>query len=111
MTERNYSTRITNDINEEDVTEINNVIAEFISTKGNLTFWEINVIHYCAAITVIDRRGKVKELNKPKRTRKKDGWRTQLQEQINSIRRKISQIQVTLKCLERDTVQFKTIPL
>ena len=86
---------------------MNNVIEEFIKTKEVVTFWDINVVHYCAAITVIDYTGKLKELNRPTKNNKKDGWLTQSQEQINAIRRKISHIEVTLKSMRSNSFTKK----
>ena len=106
VAERTYSTRINNP-SEQVVTEMNNIIHEFIKTKDKLSFWNINVIHYCAAITIIDQSGKLKELNRSSKRRKKDGWLMQSQEQISAIRRKISFIEVTLKCLQTKTFTKK----
>ena len=62
--DRNYSTRINNIPQKEVMEEMNKVISTFIEQKHELTFWDINVIHYAATITICDKQGKLKHNDK-----------------------------------------------
>ena len=103
INKRIYSTRINNIPPSDVMVEINNVITTFIEQIPELTFWNINVIHYAAAITICDKVGNLKENVKRSSKDKRDAWKTQALEQLSAIRRKISYIEVTLKCLKCKT--------
>ena len=66
-------------ISEVYIENINQVIINFIKDKDILTYWEINCIHYAAAITVLEKLGKLKER-----------WITNAETQINALGKKIS---------------------
>ena len=60
------------------------------------------MIHYAAAITVLQQAGKLKETkNVPQHTRK-PGWKIQLEQRIEAIPRRIACIDVILKCKKED---------
>ena len=52
--EQQYSTKLSNNVSGQLLQEMNNVMIEFLKDKGQLSFWEINVMHYSTAITILD---------------------------------------------------------
>ena len=75
---------------------MNSIIGNFITDEKSLTYWEINCIQYAAAITLIERNGKLKHILNTNRNDKKRRWITEAENQINRIRQKISYITLML---------------
>ena len=69
-----YKTRIDRKIDEENLKLVNDIVAEQMedmSGENGISLWDINVIHYTVAITVLQQAGKLKETkNVPQHTRK-----------------------------------------
>ena len=107
---RNYTTKINFKVEQSTIDTLNDVIEEFKSSIPDISFWEINVICYASALTLMERHGKLRENKHTKKDAKK-GWEFELTAQINTTRRKISQIQLVLKCIENKqyTKKQKTV--
>ena len=93
-------------ISKESIEAMNEIIKEFKTTLQEMSFWEINVIQYVSAITLIERHGKLKEMKMVKSSGKKR-WESELENQINVIRRKISQVTVVMDCLKNNSFTKK----
>ena len=65
---------------------------------GGISLWDINVIHYTAAATVLEQEGKLKENKYFEKQNTKPGWKIQLEQKIEAIRKRIAYIVVILKC-------------
>ena len=72
LNKRPYSTRNVRIIKQEQMKAINHVITKFIKSKVDLSFWEINTIHYTAAVTFIELNNKLQMRIKPKSNDKRD---------------------------------------
>ena len=72
LNERQYVTKVNGFIKEELLTTMKNIITDFIKHRTTpLLFWEINCIHYTAAITSLEYNGKLKECVKRCKNRKR----------------------------------------
>ena len=91
LIDRNFSTKVNCKIDPKSIDTLNEVIFEFQNTLSRLSFWELNVVHYASAIILIQRHGKLNE-RKPVIKPVKRGWETELGNQINAIRRKMSHV-------------------
>ena len=68
-------------------------------TKENgISLWDINVIHYSAAITILEQQGKLKENRSFDQRNNKPGCQVQLEQKIEAIRKRLAFIDVILKC-------------
>lgn len=94
--ERIYSTKIMNNYNIKGIEKMNKFISNLMKTK-DLTFWEINVIQYTAAVTLMQYNGILKDAKNTK-IKTKQKWTIQPEQQINAIRRKMSYINLILEC-------------
>ena len=71
-------------------------------TKENgISLWDIDVIHYSAAITILEQQGKLKENRSFDPSNNKPGWLVQLEQKIEAIRKRLAFIDVILKCKQQ----------
>ena len=73
---------------EEKITEIG----------ADINLWHINVMQYTTAITLLGRHGKLREGKTRKYEKKESGWMINITNRINAIRRKLSHVNLILKC-------------
>ena len=105
---REYSTRCDFKLDPKVMEEINVIINDYKNTFTELTFWDINVICYASAITLIETYGKLKECKAGGNSvSRKQPWELQLTNQISSIRRKISHITLTQECIAKNSFTKK----
>ena len=85
--------------------QIANYITELLINSNKITtdLWNINVIQYCAVLTVLDKNKSLKEKNNKAEKQTKPRWLDFHQQKINNIRRKISDISVILQCRNSNT--------
>ena len=92
--ERTYQTRIDRTINANNLAAMNKVLGEqlaVISDNDNgLSLWDLDVAYYAAAITLLQREGKLKEVKRMRRKMEKPGWQINLEQCIESTRRCLS---------------------
>ena len=104
--ERPYKTKIDGKINAENQEIINIIIADQLDEMNQgsgISLWDINVIHYTAAVTVLEQEGKLKENKYFEKQNTKPQWKIQLEQKIEAIRRRIAYIDVILKCKNEET--------
>ena len=70
---------------------------------SGISLWDINVIHYTSAATVLEQEGKLKENKYFEKQNTKPGWKIQLEQKIEAIRKRIAYIDVRLKCKNEET--------
>ena len=70
---------------------------------SGISLWDINVIHYTTAVTVLEQEGKLKENKYFEKQNTKPGWEIQLKQKIEAIRKRIIYIDVILKCKNEET--------
>ena len=103
--ERTYQTRIDRTINANNLAAMNKVLGEqlaVISDNDNgLSLWDLDVAYYAAAITLLQREGKLKEVKRMRRKMEKPGWQINLEQRIESTRRRLSFIDLILKCKQQ----------
>ena len=97
INERPFKTTVDRRINPAALETVNNTISKLVARQGQLSFWEVNVAHYSAAITLLHSEGKLRPAKNTKKHTRQD-WTVQHMTQINSIRRKISHITLTMQC-------------
>ena len=101
LKERPYKTKIDRKINAENQEIINIIIADQLDEMNQgsgISLWDINVIHYTAAATVLEQEGKLKENKYFEKQKTKPGWKIQLEQKIEAIRKRIAYIDVILRC-------------
>ena len=77
LEERPYKTKIDRKIDEENPKLVNDIVAEQMEEmngENGISLWDINVIHYTAAITVLQQAGKLKETKNVSQHTRKPGW-------------------------------------
>ena len=68
-----------------------------------MDLWNVNVIQYCAVLTVLDKNNSLKEKNTKADKQIKPRWLEFHEQKINNIKRKISYISVILQCQNSNT--------
>ena len=69
-----------------------------------LTFWEINVTLYAAAVSVKEHTNDLKQKERePIRKNSAPGWIKQLEHSIEGIRKEIAQLNVMIECKKTNT--------
>ena len=104
LEERHYDIQNLQKITQGEWQIANHVTELFISSNKITTdLWNINVIQYCAVLTVLDKNKSLKEKNNKAEKQTKPRWLDFHQQKINNIRRKISDISVILQCRNSNT--------
>ena len=104
LKDKGYQTKLDRNIPEIELVIANRIVTEFIQeqAKDGISLWDINIACYVTAVTLLERIGRLKPktnaYNKPK-----PGWQTQAENRINSLRRKLSYINVVEKCKQMNT--------
>ena len=101
LSDRKFSTKVQININEDTLRSMNNIIQEYITNKENLTYFDMNCIHYAAAISILHKYGKQKEFKHSTKKTPKKPWIIESENQINSLRKKISHVTVVLDTYNR----------
>ena len=97
--ERKYLTRKDRKIDDIEIEAANRIMEEKIKELGdNISLWHINVMQYTTAITLLERHGKLREKRSRKVERKEPGWMINITNRITAARRKISYVNLILKC-------------
>ena len=65
--------------------------------REGVSLWDINIVHYSAAITLLEQEGKLHEA-KNIRKRDKPGQQIQLEQRIDSTRRRLAFADLILRC-------------
>ena len=108
LQDREYSTRCDFRLDQIVMEKFNAIIKDYKQSLSELTFWDVNVICYASAVTLIEKYGKLRECKAGGRNvDSKRPWELQLTHQINSIRRKISHIGLTQDCLMKNSFTKK----
>lgn len=95
--ERTYSTKTIKTVPSIEISALNQIISDYIEANTP-TLWDLNCITYAGALALLEKMKCLKERkNLPRNQNQKKPWIIQREEKINSIRRKISHIQVTLQ--------------
>ena len=79
---------------------INSIITEHLADvhdREGVSLWDINIVHYSAAITLLEHEGKLHE-KRNIRKRDKPGWQIQLEQRIDSTRRRLAFVNLILRC-------------
>jgi Reverse transcriptase (RNA-dependent DNA polymerase) len=99
LQERPFETKVNCQIPSETIEAINLLIESLVSSNAVpcASLWDVNVIVYSAAVTLIQRHGRLKPRGSHGKLREPP-WKALLQDQINSVRRKISHIKCVLEC-------------
>ena len=96
LQEREHTTKIP----KNELRIINLIVSEFIENnkKGRgILLWDINVAYYTSAVTLIERLGRPKAKTNAYKNQK-PGWQIQAETRINSLRKKLSLINVVEQC-------------
>ena len=93
LEERNYNTKNLRRITQDEWQIANYITETFISRN----LWNVNVIHYCAVLTVLVKTDCLKEENTKADKHTKLRWLDFHDQKINNIRQKTSYISVILQ--------------
>ena len=103
--EREVHTKTDRNIPENDLKIVDKLVADFMEEnlqKDGLSLWDLNVICYTSAVTILDNLGQLKT-KKNTYTYRKPGWQIQAETRISSMRKKLSPIDVVQKCETNDS--------
>ena len=98
--EREFLTKSDRNIPLNDLKIVDKLVNDFIEEnlqKDGLSLWDLNVICYTSAVTILDNLGRLKT-KKNTYTYRKPGWQIQAETRISSLRKKLSLIDVVQKC-------------
>ena len=68
--------------------------------REGVLIWDLDVICYTTAVTILEAKGKLREIKNMTKQQNKPGWRIQLEQRIDSLRRRLSFIDIIPKCKE-----------
>ena len=108
IAERIYETRIDRKTDTKELANVDQLVGKKLSEikkkQNGISLWDLHVLYYSAAVTLLERQGKLKKETITWKPQNKPGWQIRLEERIYAIRRKLSYIDVILKCtvLQRD---------
>ena len=97
--ERVYTTKVNKKIQTDYLKAINIVAREYLTIIDNITFWDINLSIYTAAVTIKQELKDLKEINRninAKNTSPR--WVIKLEDSINRMRKEIGQIHTLINC-------------
>ena len=104
LREREFLTKTDRNIPENDLKIVDKLVNDFIEEdlqKDGLSLWDLNVICYTSAVTILDNLGRLKT-KKNTYTYRKPGWQIQAETRISNLRKKLSLIDVVQKCKSND---------
>ena len=100
LDEREYETRVNRTIKRDTMKNINFIVGQHLKQASHdtgISFWDLNVSYYSAAVTVLQQEGLLKEIKNANRN-VKPGWQMQLEQQISSYRRQLAFVDLILYC-------------
>ena len=107
--ERKYLTKKDRKIEELELQAANRIIEDKLIDEGdNINLWKLNVMQYTTAITLLERHGKLREKNFIRSERKAPGWILNLENQMNTVRRKLSHVTLILS-VEANNLTWKQL--
>ena len=82
-----------------------------IEQEYEIDMWMLNVIYHTTAVTVLRKKGRLKENIRTVKKKEKPGWQIRMESRIEAIRKKISHVYVLLECTNTNnyTKRQKTI--
>ena len=101
LEERRYRTKIDRKISAEDLAIVDMIVEDQLdemTEENGISLWDINVILYSTAITILEQQGKLKENRSFDQRNNKPGLQVQLEQKIEAIRKRLAFIDVILKC-------------
>ena len=103
LKDRIYTTRKDRRISDIEIEATNRIMDQIIKETGDsISLWDINVMQYTTAITLISQHCKLREEKTGKKDNKTNGWMVNIMNKINSIRQKLSHINLIMKCREEN---------
>ena len=99
--DREYETRKDRKIPEEEWSITNQIMEQHLTEIGKeqeISIWQIDV----TAITLSERHGKLRETSAEERKPSKPDWQANFENRVSAIRRKLSQVDVVIKCLQEN---------
>ena len=100
-----FLTEMDRNIPENDLKIVYKLVNAFIEEnlqKDGLSLWDLNVICYTSAVTILYNLGRLKT-KKNTYTYRKPRWQIQAEARISSLRKKLSLIDVVQKCKSNDS--------
>ena len=98
---RTYNVPVYENIDKNEWHIMNYVINRFLQNRSTVDLWTINVVPYAAALKILTTHNKLPTSLSSKRNKKRN-WTSSYDKRINSIRRKISYIEMILDCRKND---------
>ena len=104
ISERKYQTKVDRKVNQKLLNTVDRIVDEKLKDmydKDGVSLWDLNVVYYTSAVTTLETNGKLREIRSMERRNSKPGWQIQLEQHIDSLRRRLSFTDVILKCKEQ----------
>ena len=104
ISERKYQAKVDRKVNQKFLNTVDRIVDEKLKDmydKDGVSLWDLNAIYYTSAVTILETNGKLREIRSMERRNSKPGWQIQLEQHIDSLRRRVSFTDVILKCKEQ----------
>ena len=101
--ERPYTIRKDRKIEDIEMKAVNVIMEEMLKHRGvEIGLWDINVMQYTSAVTLLARHGKLheKQQTKTKNQKQQPIWITNIENKVEAIRRKLAHVTLIIKCTE-----------
>ena len=101
--ERPYTIRKDRKIEDIEMKVVNVIMEEILKHRGvEIGLWDINVMQYTSAVTLLARHGKLheKQQTKTKNQKQQPIWITNIENKVEAIRRKLAHVTLIIKCTE-----------
>ena len=82
---------------------VNVIMEEMLKHRGvEIGLWDINLMQYTSAVTLLARHGKLheKQQTKTKNQKQQPIWITNIENKVEAIRRKLAHVTLIIKCTE-----------
>ena len=101
--ERPYTIRKDRKIEDIEMKAVNVIMEEMLKHRGvEIGLWDISVMQYTSAVTLLARHGKLheKQQTKTKNQKQQPVWITNIENKVEAIRRKLAHVTLIIKCTE-----------
>ena len=103
ITPRKYQTRVDRHIDSKLLATVNKIVNEKLKAmyeSEGVSLWDLNVIYYTSAVTILEAKGKLREIKNMTKQQNIPKWRIQLEQRIDSLMRRLPFIDIILRCKE-----------
>ena len=88
ISERKYQTKVDSKVNQKLPNTVDRIIDKKLKDmydKDGVSSWDLNVIYYTSAVTLLETNGKLREIISMGKRNKTPAWQVQLEQRIDSL--------------------------